>query len=552
MPEELTNEQYLAQTSTVTVDMRRVPQLYGKPSLMDSLGYLDSQIFVERRFGQKLFDNQIDIVRALTDNTVRKLLILEARQSGKSTSAACGYSEIFETDGAVWNRRHPEPFRIGVFGPKASQAELILARMSSWARSHPKGAQMYNWEKCRNDRLTHINGSEIHAISASEQASNEGYSFNIIHLTEAQKISDYAVSNVILPMGGALGAKIVKEGTIRPIRNHFWSSWHEDPNFIKISHHWTYPSALYQDELVEYNGKVFPKYVLDMMPLQVKEQYVKKGIFPATSKFLYKGQMLLEDFLTQYEMRWLEAFGLFLTAEEKANLFSGTHQFQSNYANLAGEIYGGVDFATGTGEDETSVTVVEKVGNLKKKIFGVTWGNLPLPDQKRELLNLFGRSGKFPSCRLILGDMGGDGLAVIQDLQAEHSVSNIQAVNFGATDKDVREASMNLKTSMYMDFKKDCQLDQFQYPSTGGDINNDFYMEILKGVRQWSALEQELREGTVNRKIQGPESDHDDVCSSDILANRACKLGGILLQRGSQSGRLMVLPHYFVANPYYR
>jgi hypothetical protein len=49
----------------------------------------------------------------------------------------------------------------------------------------------------------------------------------------------------------------------------------------------------------------------------------------------------------------------------------------------------------------------------------------------------------------------------------------------------------------------------------------------------------------VNRRIQAPESDHDDVPDADVLAIRAAKLGPQIL-RTSSASRLGWLPHFLI------
>lgn len=514
------------------------------------VGRPDPDNFSRHYFGNPLHDNQKDVVRALT-GTDRLVQVIEPRQAGKTASVAVACAINCEQEGGDWNRAHSEPYRIGIFAPKLGQAQTDIGRIKSWARATGNGRPLIDWEQTTNSKVVWRNGSEIHAVSAAETADNEGGTFNRIIIEEAQKVSDHVVSEVILPMGGATNARIAKVGTVRAIQNHFYRTWHEDQSAIKVWHHWLLcGNYLGQAGYLEYGGRKISRYILDMMPVQLKEHYVRAGVFPSTPDFLYATQnMEYGDFLTQYELRWLEQFGLFLSMDERASLLRGTHGILHHQENLADDLYAGVDFASGSGEDETSVSVWRRVGLVKEKVWGRTWNDIDLPEQKRELINIFGRTGRFPGVKLILGDVGGNGLAVMQDLAAEANMP-IHPVNFGANDKQLMHVSMNMKTSMFMDFKRECQSGTLRYGCVDSTWPMEVAMEWRKGARQWQALEQEMLPSGLNRRIQAPDSDHDDVCCADVLGVRAAKLGPQLFGR-AQTGRLAVLPHALVRSNIY-
>jgi hypothetical protein len=503
--------------------------------------FVDPQRFTNYYFNQTLCSNQIDIVGALTSED-RNSITVEPRQVGKTSSVAVSCAMLCETEGAEWNKVHPEPYRIGIFAPKAAQAQLDTDRLKSWARYTKQGRALINWEESTNDRVVWHNGSEVRIYSASEQAENDGKTLNRIILEEAQKISDFVVSQSILPMGGATGAKIAKIGTVRPIRNHFFNTWHNDDKALKTWHHWLICDNLIRGGFREYNGRKISNYVLDMMPLAEKERYIKAGIFPQTPDFYYPGQMEINDFLTQYELRWLEQFGLFLDSREKSILFTGAFPFQGHQGSMEEELYAGIDFATGVGADETAVSVWRRKGPILGKIWGCTWPDMSAPDQKRELINLFSKTGAFFGVKLVLGDFGGNGAAIIPDLANENIPA--QTINFGASDKNIVGASMNMKTSMFMDFKRQLQMGWLRYPIADDKTPMDLNMDYQKGLRQWSALEQEVIGFGINRRIQAPESDHDDICCADVLAVRAAKVGPMPL--GMRRSNIGPMPYFIV------
>jgi hypothetical protein len=509
--------------------------------------FIDPQRFTNYYFNQVLCTNQIDIVGALTSQE-RTTITVEPRQVGKTSSVAVSAAINCETEGAAWNKDHAEPYRIGIFAPKASQAQLDTDRLKAWCRCTKQGRDLIDWEQTTNDRIVWHNGSEIRTYSASEQAENDGKTLNRIILEEGQKISDFVVSQSIMPMGGATGAKIAKIGTVRPIRNHFFNTWHSDKKALRTWHHWLICDNLLRGGYVEYGGRKISKYVLDMMPLAQKETYIRAGIFPNTPDFYYPSQdMELNDFLTQYELRWLEQFGLFLDGREKAILLSGAQPHQQKQMSMAEELYVGIDFATGVGADETAIAVWKRTGQVLCKVWGCTFSDMSAPDQKREILNLFSKQGPFHSVRLILGDFGGNGAAIIPEIAAEANLP-AQTINFGASDKTIVGASMNMKTSMFMDFKRQLQMGWLRYPVLNNSTPMELTMDYQKGVRQWSALEQEIIGVGINRRIQSPESDHDDICCADVLAVRAAKLGPAAF--GQKRANLGRLPFYILSSQF--
>ena len=509
--------------------------------------FIDPQRFTNYYFAQTLCSNQIDIVGALTSQE-RTTITVEPRQVGKTASVAVACAINCETEGAAWNKDHAEPYRIGIFAPKAAQAQLDTERIKAWARCTKQGRALINWELTTNERLVWHNGCEIRIYSASEQAENDGKTLNRIILEEGQKISDIVVSQSIMPMGGATGARISKIGTVRPIRNHFFNTWHNDRKALKTWHHWLICDNLLRGGYVEYGGRKISKYVLDMMPLAQKETYIRAGIFPNNSDFYYpSNDMELNDFLTQYELRWLEQFGLFLDGREKSILLSGTMPHQHHVLNMQEEFFAGIDFATGTGADETAVSVWKRVGPILVKVWGCTFSDMPAPDQKRELMNLFSAQGPFRGVKLILGDFGGNGSAIIPDMVTEGNLP-AQTINFGASDKLIIGAHMNMKTSMFMDFKRQLQMGWLRYPALVDGTPIELVMDYQKGVRQWSALEQEIIGFGINRRIQAPESDHDDVCCADVLAVRAAKMGASAFgQKRSSIGRM---PYFLMSSDF--
>ena len=174
---------------------------------------LDPIYFAQNRMGVKLESNQIELVNAIVDYSIRNVASMQARQAGKSFSVATGLTICADKDVA---HRKDRGTYIGVFANKEDQARLVRDKIMNLIENNPYFRSRMSWSECVKRQITWKSradggtGSIIKFLSASEQAHIEGETFDIIVLDESQKISDYVYEEGILPMGGAC----VCEGTL--------------------------------------------------------------------------------------------------------------------------------------------------------------------------------------------------------------------------------------------------------------------------------------------------------------------------------------------------
>ncbi len=118
---------------------------------------------------------------------------IKVHNSGKTESVAsiCGYL----------CDNYPQ-MRVGVFTPRLQQAETDIGRTSLFYQMNENllNNQIVSLNK---DKVELSNKSYAMAVSASDQSNIEGYTFDVIILDEAQKVSNYTWSERITPMGGA-------------------------------------------------------------------------------------------------------------------------------------------------------------------------------------------------------------------------------------------------------------------------------------------------------------------------------------------------------------
>ena len=510
-------------------------KLIARDVLLDAEIHRSNASYAESCINVKLYKNQADMVDAILNPEYKKIQILEPRQVGKTigTAAACIIS--MEKDGEKWNAGNPEPFRIGIFSPSQEQSIHYLEKMKSIIKDRDK----IDLKKTTKEKLVWHNGAEVHALSAFDTSNTVGRSFNIIILDEAQNISDYSVSEKILPMAAATNGKIVKIGTVSAFRNHFYTTWHnEKREWIHITHNLFECENLYSHGFIEkeIDGKILklPNNVMGLMPKVIKQE-----IFPKNPELWTEGEMDITDFKTQYLLQWVDSYGSLLSGLEFEKLF-GEHELQN--ASLEGEILvAGLDFAGSDSEhaDETALSIirVRRVSTnsseyVKEKIFGITFKG-DTSAQKMEIRNLLHpQFGRF-KVKNILSDATGMGYFPTNDLIDEGLP--IEGMMLGATNEEARLAghSINNKTIIFSYAKNEIAAARFKYAKKMEHSDGEMYRDYYKGLDQWSNIEIKATE-TANKKIGHPPGGHDDICVADALAIYASKKGATAMNRVQQ------------------
>jgi len=476
------------------------------------------EAFAEKKFGLKLYENQRDILRALTDSDIRKVQVLELRQSGKTSSVAAAIAyEMERHECSPGKGRSKEPFRVGIFAPVLDQSLIDLTRLRSFCERSPEAKGLIDFRRSTTEKIVWHTGAECYALSGSEQAHLEGHTFDYIIIEEGQFFSDYILMERILPMLGATGGKIAKIGTPRGVRNNFWRSWFEKQlGYTTISHSVFYCGNLYVAGAVEleFNGSkvLYPRVLLDLMPLSFKQKR-----FPANPEVWFEGEMDEDSFASQYELSWNETSGLFLTNNERDSMI-GTHELQS-IQNVNDMVFAGIDFnaSNGNGRDETAIAVWRKTkNNVLEKIFGETITG-ELMSQMDRIIDLFNkRNGPFRPTRILV-DATGAGAPSASFLRSQGI--DVIEINFGATDEHEakKDRRMNYKTSMFMYFKFELDNGRIKYAKKQNHPDRKLNGDYHKGLAEWWGVE--VEDTNSHNKIIGHASNgRDDIPCSDVLA----------------------------------
>lgn len=473
-----------------------------------------------------LHENQIALIRAVCNPNVRQVAALMSRQAGKTESIAsfAGYlADNYPT------------MRIGIFTPRIQQAEVSLGRVSVFYQM--------NEDKLNNeivsitkDKILLSNNSFISAVSGSDQSNIEGLTFDVIILDEAQKITDYTWSERIVPMGGATNAKLIKIGTPK-FRNHFYESF-QNSKWTHVIRDWTQcpqlwalddPPLLLPDHKNPASGELrqYSKFVFNLMPKILKQQY-----FPNNPEVWTDGEMSVEDFKTQYMLEFVDGAGSFLTSDEIKEFVSGDFDWIEK-GSLGEVYYAGIDFAgsDADGADFTHISVIRVTPQgEKQKVWGMEMHGEPYPEQMRIIAKIFGGPSPRFHVRHIFADYTGCGAPVIQTLQMEYGIRNLTGIIFNGADR-YSNSGMNMKNIMFAEAKNAISRGQFKYPSkeryyAAAKRNGDKTTFYHKMVEEWADLEYEVRSNSINKRIEAPKGQHDDVCCSDVLAHFATLHGG--------------------------
>ena len=317
--------------------------------------------WVYERLGIDLYDNQIEIVDAVVNSSVKNLAVLQARGAGKTFSVGVGLSKLCCSHRGM---------KIGVFAPKADQASRIIEEIT---RHIVKPGTVMNsridWRNTTKSRLRFKNGSEIVAMSAAITTQQEGWHFHVVVLDECHRIEDAVVNQRISPMLGSYAlAKTIKIG-IPAAKNNFWKSCVASRDYLVLKKNWLECPILLSSGAMEYKGVWYPEHILRKLSLATKE-----ALFPDRPDLHYEGEYSDFEYKTQFAMEWVSDIDLELNETLQESLVSGTHEILTyGPTELQEHYYFGLDTAGGTlypGKkdlDYTALSIWRKRGDTEKE-----------------------------------------------------------------------------------------------------------------------------------------------------------------------------------------
>lgn len=461
-----------------------------------------------------LFDNQIEIVEAVTDLNIKEVAILQARGAGKTFSVGLGLVKVCLDKQGV---------QIGIFGPKADQAERIIKEICEHIikPTSPIHSQI-DWRETTNSKLKFMNGSEMLAISAAETTMQEGWHFNIVVLDECHRISDISANQRIIPMLGSLPiGKVIKLG-ISMYRNNFWKSCCAPGTSFKVlSRDWTKCPILLTTGSIMYHGEELPLYALKQMPLSMKQK-----MFPDRPDLHFDGALTEWDFKTQYGMEWLQDVSLLLNENASTALVDSKHDILLRSRPETQEIYFfGLDTASGTlfpGKDDLDFTALSiwrlNADHTKEKVAAYEWQGNVL-DQMEEIKQIVHPlTGIFP-CAFGICDYSNVGIPMVEQFQRDGLP--IEGITFQRSEPISKK---NFKNAMFDQFIFELEQGRIKFPSrekmkelTDNKDMRTMQTTLMKSFNEWLNIESRKGAG-INSIIQAPSDLHDDHCCADVMA----------------------------------
>jgi hypothetical protein len=444
-----------------------------------------------------LFDHEIETIEKITDLNCKYILLVASRSGGKTHSTSVGIIKLC-LDHA--------PFSVGVFAPKAEQAGRLLKQVKEILM----GSQIKDeilWAECNLSKIVFKNGSVIVSNSASEVSNVEGIHVDCLVVDEAHKVSDLSVSQKLLPMvASSKIGKIIKLG-VPLYKNHFWRSFN-DTQYEHLVYDWTKTPNLLKGGSVIVKGKEYSKYVIDRMPLQMKQ------IFFSDNPELWTSSDTTEiDFKTQYQVIWVDDLNLVLTELDQNMLFSGEHDSLQS-GSITDTYYAGLDTAGGSARgsnadlDYTSLAIWRKrADQVKEKVAHYEWrGDVTQAiNEIYELINPV--TGRF-KCKFTLVDYSNIGINLVESYK--NNQIPIEGITFNTTEAN---SGRNYKNAMMDQFLFELRAGRIKYPKADVDKSK----MLKKCQNEWCLMERHQKLG-INDTLGVPEdSGHDDTCCADLL-----------------------------------
>lgn len=340
------------------------------------------------------------------------------------------------------------------------------------------------------------------------ETKNHNFYANDILVHNCHKTSDYAVSNKIMPMLGSYKHyQLIKIG-VALFKNNFFKSF-QDEKFMKCIANWVNCQRLKESGIVIHKGIEYPKYVCEIMPWEKKVEY-----FGEKAIHLGKGGSIsLMDFITQYELTWLENIEAFLTEKQQNQLASGSHK-ELKENDGSGVFVFGLDTAAGSivtdtlEGDYTNLAIWCLRAGRAEKVASYEWQGHPL-EQFEDIKNIL---TKFKTSYGLI-DYSNIGINFVHQLQR----LGIQCDGLMYSSSD-QESHKNVKIAMFEHFQNLVALDKAKYPKIfdkdGKTLVSD---QMYKDYIEWTIFERHARPSG-RPLLTAPSGSHDDAVNADALA----------------------------------
>lgn len=513
--------------------------------------------FGERLAGIKLYNYQrtfaLCIVTATLVRDGREPTALYSRQSGKSEVVAvvslalaillpC-LAQAFPDDERVGP--YTRGFRVGCYGPKLDKAAIVYRRIRKYGESD-RAQDIYRdpdiniiVTQSRGNAIGWSNGSIVAAQTASDTVDNEGETWHLVIIDEAQKVSKRKIEKEIRPMLASTNGPLVMIGTASMASAYFRRNIednikHEEETNQRL--HFEYPydkvvqerRALFDKEARGFQRfeKMSPKeqaVALDKNPMAGKrpdqfhlqyEKYVQREIAKI------RGDLEDPAFKMNFRLCWKESSSSAIDEEVFYGL--AVPNLELNDMGVQGHVVAGLDIAKGMNEhsDETILTIMHVDTDSPMAVSGAGAEDT-IYLYNKTIVGLFAFRGMFeadgqysqisdvlmryPVCYMLC-DSTGMGDPVTERLQVLLPHIKIEGMKFTPTKK----------SQGYKKYLTEINSRRLYYPAGEETLE---MIEFEHFVAQHLGLRRTIRHGVDT--CEAEPGDHDDYPDSAMLCNLA-------------------------------
>lgn len=355
------------------------------------------------------------------------------------------------------------------------------------------------------------------------------YFANDILVHNCHRISDFVLKEKIAPMIGSFSvSKTIKLGISLYKNNFFQSCMSPNTKYKVLKKNWRECDIFWNQGSIRYEGKDYPKRIVDLMPRKIKQQ-----LFPNDLSLQYDSVEGFSeiDWNTQYEMIWMEDINLVLSGEQQAALLSGDFDIlEKGRPEMTEKYFFGLDTASGTlmpGQKDLDWTVLsiwrKNQDNTKDCVYKQAWQG-DVVQQMEDIKELVHPLDGTFQCVMGLADYSNIAIGIVEMFKKEGIP--IAGVTFGATEPTTKK---NYKNAMTDQFVFELESGRVRYPTMDKIENNKLFKEAFS---QWCLLEKHRKTGINAQIFVDPSMGHDDHYAADILGVWACD------QQAAYSGKV--------------
>lgn len=386
------------------------------------------------------------------------------------------------------------PIRIGIFGPKRRQAQIMWNRVKDRYNPELFKAMDLEVEKYGGNTFQMSNGSVVQAITCGS-GNIEGETFDLIFIDETQKISRRMILSQIWPMGAETNATRVCIGT---------------PNF---------EDCWFREQIYRLKDTPFAM----LFDWRTAAKY-SKNYREYISKMLNEMTPESDEFRTQFKLEWILEEGMFLTEDDWRRMtpppmmtpYVNEHEIRDDKTRHNWQIRAGLDLAKK--QDATVLTITGKYDGSWKPYHD------DLDEDTIILLDIVELEGvdypdQFDLIEDVLNTWHADMVAVdstglgdpVTDVLKRRMDQHVEGIRFSAQSKHDMYKHAERKINVH----KDRDYCNFVIPKEVREKDN-LQVQLRKAKRQWLSLTKDYNESRMT--VEAPEGEKDDHPDSSVLS----------------------------------